>query len=75
MRKKRKAAIRKQRRADRKEARKSRKLEDVALYDYEVPEEGAAVYQVYNAIDIRLSNTDTDDEPIHVDYELIEFDG
>ena len=75
MRKKRKAAIRKQRRADRKAARRSRKLEDVALYDFEDPEEGAVVYQVYDAIDIRLSRTDSDDEPVQVDYDFIEFDG
>ena len=45
------------------------------MFDSSEPTDGADVYEIFDAIDIRLSQTNDDDEPIKVDYEMVDFDG
>jgi len=35
----------------------------------------AAIYEVFDAIEIRLSNSHSDDEPVQIDYDMTDFDG
>lgn len=57
------------------QGKNGRKLEDMLLFESEDIENTAAMYEVYDSIEIRLSKSFTDEEPMKVDYEMVNFDG
>ena len=75
MKRKRRSALRKRKTRMR---RKRRGLEDVILVDSMAEkdsDEEANVYEIFDAIDIRMSMRDSDEEPLKIGYDMVDFDG